>query len=402
MLGARGNTVSQAGSLLETVLPYVPTWLRADGTQVVDAAGRPFRLASLNWYGAEGPDFIVGGLDYTPYQRVLQRVAALGYNAIRLPFSNQLVEQNPVITAHIGANTELSGLHALDILDRVISYAGALGLRVILDNHRSDAGWSSQPNGLWYTPDYPQSAFVADWQTMAQRYKASNSVIGADLRNEPHGPATWGDGNAATDWRLAAQQAGDAVLAVNPHLLIIVEGVQYHGPQDSYWWGGNLAGVATAPVVLQLSDGSSARSQLVYSAHDYGPDNCGGGCPWFNAGTTYDSLAQVWEDHWGYIMDDPSQPYAAPVWVGEFGTCNYNEACITDATPGSQGQWFSSLIEYIKTRNLGWAYWSLNATQSTGQARVYGILDWYGYLKTDWETPVPGIDAALQAILPPR
>src|SRR5206468_7427785 len=142
----------------------------------------------------------------------------------RLPFSNQLVEQNPVVTAHLRANPDLQGLHALDILDQIVNYAGAIGLSVILDDHRSEAGWSAQQSGLWYTPDYPDAAFVGDWITMAQRYTVNNVVVGADLRNEPHATATWGDGNLATDWRLAAERAGNAVLSANPHVLVLVEG----------------------------------------------------------------------------------------------------------------------------------------------------------------------------------
>lgn len=379
----------------------VPTYLHAQGTEVVDANAHPVHFAGLNWYGAEENDFVVGGLGYRSYQSLLQQVRALGYNTIRLPFSNQLVEQNPVVTDHVDASPELSGLHALDILDRIINYAGALGLHVILDDHRSDAGWSSQGTGLWYTPQYPESSFLADWVTMARRYAVNNVVIGADLRNEPHASASWGTGNPATDWRLAAQQAGDAVLAVNPNLLVIVEGVQYFGSSPSYWWGGNLMGVAGAPVLLQFPSGTSARSQLVYSAHDYGPDNCGTGCPWFNPATTYDSLRATWEQYWGYITDDPTQPYAAPVWVGEFGTCDYQITCGIDTVPGSQGQWFSSLIHYLGTKNLSWAYWSLNGAESTGGQRVYGSLDWYGLLNNGWGDPFPWLNQLLQSIQSP-
>ena len=53
---------------------------------------------------------------------------------------------------------------------------------------------------------------------LAQRYASNPAVIGADLHNEPHGSATWGDGNPATDWRLAAERAGNAILAANPEL----------------------------------------------------------------------------------------------------------------------------------------------------------------------------------------
>lgn len=394
-----GGPREELGSITARVLGTVPTWLHAQGTSIVDAAGAPVRLACLNWYGAEENDYVVGGLDMRPYGSILRLISALGYNCVRLPFSNQLVEQNPVITAHVGRNSKLRGLHALDVLDRIVAYAGALGLWVVLDNHRSEAGWSSQESGLWYTPAYPHAAFVRDWSTMARRYAGTNAVIGADLRNEPHGPATWGDGNPATDWRAAAQEAGDAVLAANPNILVIVEGVQFYGSAPSYWWGGNLMGVATVPVSLRFADGSDARSRLVYSTHDYGPDMCGGGCPWFKATATYQSLSQVWESYWGFITSNPEAPYAAPVWVGEFGTCNQAPRCTSDPTPGTQGQWFESLVRYIGEKQLSWAYWSLNGTQSTAPGRTYGDLDWYGVLGKNWATPIPWTHESLQRIL---
>jgi endoglucanase len=53
-------------------------------------------------------------------------------------------------------------------------------------------------------------------------------VIGNDLRNEPradnhrHLTPTWGTGNIKTDWKIAAQRAGNYILSVNPRLLIFV------------------------------------------------------------------------------------------------------------------------------------------------------------------------------------
>src|SRR5260221_260992 len=118
---------------------------------------------------------------------------------------------------------------------------------------------------LSYTDQVPQTGWIQDWVMLAQHYRGNTTIIGADLNNEPHSPATWGGGNPSTDWRLAAQQAGNAILAVNPQWLIIVEGIDvYQG--DSYWWGGNLQGAKRFPVRLSRPD------KLVYSAHDYGPE----------------------------------------------------------------------------------------------------------------------------------
>lgn len=400
VMASRGQSHTNIGLMLDGVLNRVPTWLHTDSTQIVDAAGDPVRLAYLNWYGAESPDFVVGGLHYQSYRAILQRTLDDGYNGIRLPFSQQLVDTNPVVTDHLQTNPDLVGLHALDIVDRIVSYAGALGLSVILDNHRSEAGWSSQLGGLWYTPQYSDAIFISDWHSLAAHFAVNNVVVGADLRNEPHGAATWGTGVLATDWRLAAERAGNAVVAANPHLLVIVEGVQYVAGSAGYWWGGNLMGVAAAPVELKGADGSPVPGQLVYSAHDYGPDNCHDGCPWFNASTSYESLSAVWKQFWGYIMD-PTAAYHAPVWVGEFGTCNTTLACVQSDSPGTQGQWFGSLVRYIHENNLSWAYWSLNGTQSSGDTRQYGANDFYGYLGQDWITPIAWIDHELQSIQTP-
>jgi endoglucanase len=239
-----------------------------NGNRIVDANGHPVRIAAVNWFGMENLYFLPAGLDRQPLDAILSRVRKLGFNTIRLPFSNQVVEANPAVTGQLNANASLQGLHALDILDRIVAATGRQSLRIILDNGRSDAGTYPQENGLWYTKRYPERSWISDWVRLAKRYKGNPTVVGVDLRDEPHtappgpwslvpGPwslkaylhqsATWGPyrgmENKATDWRWAAERAGNAVLAVNPHLLIIVEGFQlYPDPTqprgvDSYWWG---------------------------------------------------------------------------------------------------------------------------------------------------------------------
>src|SRR5436309_7528456 len=206
------------------------------------------RIAGINWYGFETKDQVVHGLWARDYHTILNAIKNTGYNAIRLPYSNQMVE-SPTIPSNIsysngsGAiNTDLKGLNALQVMDKVISAAGQLGLRIILDNHRSEAGNSAEANGLWYTDAYPESAWIADWKALTTRYLNNPTVIGADLRNEPHnansGGACWGCGSMTNDWRLAAERAGNAVLGINANWLIFVEGTDcFNGDCD--WWGGN-------------------------------------------------------------------------------------------------------------------------------------------------------------------
>ena len=350
--------------------PAASGYWHTSGSQILDSQGNPVRIAGINWYGFETSSEAPNGLWSQDYKAVIDDIRDLGYNTIRLPWSDQVVEDNPVpnVISFYGSggpiNTDLEGLHSLDVMGKIIDYAGQDGLRVILDNHRSEAGNSAEQNGLWYTAQYPESSWINDWTTLAKRYANNPTVVGVDLRNEPHTPgyqpygtgATWGTGSVTTDWRLAAERAGDAVLAVNPNLLIAVEGIDvYQAPgsstSDSDWWGGNLEGAAQYPVQL------SVPNRLIYSAHDYGPDLFQQ--TWFNSSTTFDSLAAVWNKFWGYLATSNT----APVWVGEFGTTN-TASDISSSAPGSQGQWFSSLVRYIKANNLNWTYWALNGEDS--------------------------------------
>ena len=331
------------------------------GAQIYDANNKVVRIAGINWYGFETTDAVAHGLNLQDYKSILQTLKTQGYNTIRVPFSNQMVETpstNLNISYGGGMNADLQGLNSLQVLDKIVTYAGTIGLKIILDNHRSEAGNSAEGNGLWYTGAYPEANWIADWQGLATRYLGNTTVIGFDLRNEPHnaysGGSCW-DCGGANDWHLAAARGGNAVLAVNAQLLIFVEGTDAYN-NDYYWWGGNLEGVAKSPVTLAVAN------RLVYSAHDYGPNEYGQS--WFN-GDSAASLAATWTTHWAYI----SQQQIAPIWLGEFGTEN-SDSDVVGTASGSQGLWFSSLVGFLKANPaLNWTYWALNGEDS------YGLLD---------------------------
>ncbi len=333
------------------------------GSQILDTGNRPVRIAGINWYGFETTKGIPGGLDVQDYKAILDTIRKNGYNAIRLPISNQMVETPIVPTElkfsnHSGPiNTDLKGLNSLQILDHIIAYAGSQGLKIILDNHRSEAGDGPEMTGLWYTQAYPESAWIADWQMLAQRYAANPAVIGFDIRNEPHnassGGACWSCGGNI-DWHLAAQRAGNAILHINPRLLIFVEGVDSY-ENDYYWWGGNLMGVRSAPVALNVPH------QLVYSAHDYGPIESGQ--PWFTPNMNAAILSDVWTKHWAYI----SQEGIAPVWLGEFGVEIPNNPDSPTPAEAIEALWFQSMIDFLnKSQRVSWTYWTLNGGDHNG------------------------------------
>lgn len=355
-------------------VPAVPGAARAaagtgywhtSGRQLLDANGRPVRMTGINWFGAETSDYVPHGLWTRNYKDMLDQIKGLGYNTLRLPYSNQLFDPGSTPTSiDYAKNPDLSGLDGLQILDRIIGYAGELGLKVVLDRHRPDAGGQS---ALWYTGRHPESRWISDWTMLARHYAGDTTVIGADLHNEPHSPACWGCGDETRDWRLAAERAGNAILAVNPDWLIIVEGVDDH-EGDNYWWGGNLQGAAEHPVRLDVPD------RLVYSAHDYAtsvhPQ------PWFDDPSFPSNLPGIWDKNWGYLHKNG----VAPVLLGEFGT--------TLADPRDQ-TWLRALMAYLGegTGGISFTFWSWNPNSG----------DTGGILNDDWTT----VSTAKQSYLDP-
>jgi endoglucanase len=327
--------------------------LHTAGNRLVDANGNEVRLSGVNWFGFETETFAPHGLYARNWQSMLDQMVHLGFNTIRLPYSNQLFDPSSVPTGiDYRLNPDLKGLKGLALMDRIIEGAGARGLKVILDQHRPDA--SAQSN-LWYTDKVPESRWMSDWAMLATHYRGNSTVIGADLHNEPHGLATWGDGNPQTDWRLAAERAGNAILAANPDWLIFVEGIEnYHG--DYYWWGSNLEGAKQYPVRLSEPD------KLVYSVHDYGPEVYPQ--TWFQAPNFPRNLPSVWTKHWGYL----EQQGIAPVFLGEFGGRSMGQ--------DTEGQWQRSLVDYIRVHNVSYTYWSWNPDSG----------DTGGILQYDWRT----------------
>jgi endoglucanase len=333
-------------------------------------------LAAANWYGAESVDFVAGGLQAASLGDIVAQVRRLGFNTVRLQWPNELVEKNPIVPDYaVAANPGLRGRHALDVFDRVVHTLTAQRIMVILDNHNSTAEWCCGKDGneLWYNKAYPESSWIADWKAMAARYADNPGVVGADLRNEPREIATWG-GPDATNWQAAAERGGNAVLSVNPHLLIVVEGVSY---------AGDLSGVNDLPVTLDIPH------RLVYSAHDYAwyEHNFNGYHQWYD---------QVYPK-WGYLVGGP---HPQPMWVSEYGTCNTSPKCVSSAAPGDNGFWFNILSTFLQNYRVSWAYWPLNGTQSTGSGRTWNAADSYGLLNTQWDRPAsPALIQRLQEIM---
>ncbi|MUL41379.1 cellulase family glycosylhydrolase [Streptomonospora sp. PA3] len=335
----------------------------AEGDQLVDADGDPVRMTGINWFGSETDTFAPHGLWERNLDSMVEQMAGLGFNTIRLPYSNEALDAGSVPNGiDFSVNPELEGLSGVEILDEVIASAGEHGMRVLLDRHRPSA---SSQSALWYTDAHPQSEWIADWKMLAERYAGNPTVIGADLHNEPHSTsdgtgACWGCGDPARDWRLAAEEAGNAILEVNPDWLIVVEGVDCvagTGAPECGWWGGNLSGAAEYPVRLSNPD------KLVYSAHEYATSVAMQ--DWFEDPDFPANMPALWDHFWGYLENEDR----APVLLGEFGT----------TLQDSRDQvWLQDLMSYLGqgTSGIDFTYWSWNPNSG----------DTGGILQNDWRT----------------
>lgn len=333
------------------------------GTEIVDRNGHPVLITGIAWSGMELAGDAPQGLDRRDYGAILQDVKLLGYNVVRIPFDSESIQPGRMPSGiNDQANPNLRGLTSLEVLDRIVEECRALGLKVILDHHRISP-WSKPP--LWYDGSYSQGQWIADWVRLARRYRGNDAVIGFDLQNEPYA-ATWGTGDPSTDWRLAATRAANAILQVNPYLLIFVEGIGQHDGAY-YWYGGELQDVATAPIRLAVP------GRLVYSPHEYGPSVYPQ--TWFFSPDYPSNLPGIWNRHWGFIAERE----IAPVVVGELGA--------PETGYDVSGTWQRVFLSFLAEHHIGFIVWALNPT-STDTGSVFD---------GDWQT----VDAARQALFAP-
>ncbi|HEV7948244.1 MAG TPA: glycoside hydrolase family 5 protein, partial [Glaciihabitans sp.] len=274
----------------DAATPATSGWLHTSGATIKTASNASYVIKGVAWFGMETSNCAPHGLWSISLDAGLSQIKSMGFNTVRLPFSNECLAASSANSINYSANPTLVGKTPQQIMDTVIARSKAYGLNVILDRHRPDSASQSE---LWYTPQYSEARWISDWKKLATRYKSNSTVIGFDLHNEPHGSACWGCGNQTIDWQAAATRAGNAILAVNPKLLMIVEGVEKQSATDSTWWGGGLAGVKAKPVKLTV------KNQVVYSPHDYPASIYQQS--WFSASNYPNNLVGVWDKNWGYI-----------------------------------------------------------------------------------------------------
>ncbi len=185
----------------DSSFPSFPLTAGKVGTRMVtvDSEGHRVKLACVNWYGAHMEDMVVNGLDRQPLTNIVSRIVELGFNCVRLTFALDTIYLNPVVKAErVSMNPLLEGMRVMEVLDQVVEELSRQQVIVLLNNHISTAQWccpsgvcnvlcsvstyyrACVAEGLWYTDEYPEDAWLAAWQHMAQRshtLQSNNNTI---------------------------------------------------------------------------------------------------------------------------------------------------------------------------------------------------------------------------------
>ncbi|NYI04510.1 cellulase family glycosylhydrolase [Allostreptomyces psammosilenae] len=392
LAGARAATPPDTAAAAEVTAAATADWLHTDGNRIVDAAGNEVWLTGANWFGFNATERVFHGLWSANIETLTRSIAERGINIVRVPISTQLLLEwkngQAAVPSGVNAyaNPELAGKTTLGVFDYWLELCEKYGLKVMLDVHSAEADNSGHVHPVWWKGSVTVEQFYEAWEWVADRYKADDTIVAMDVKNEPHGDestsprAKWDDSTDVDNFKHTCETAGNRILARNPNVLILCEGVEIY-PKDGQnwsstdgddyhgtWWGGNLRGVADHPVDLGAN-----QDQLVYSPHDYGPAVYQQ--PWFEGDWDKQSLTEeVWRPNWLYIHEDDT----APLLIGEWGG---------HMDGGENQRWMVALRDLITENRLHQTFWCLNPNSG----------DTGGLLGYDWAT----WDEAKYALLKP-
>ena len=419
-------------------------WLHCEGSRIFDKDGKEVWLTGANWFGFNCSENCAHGLYAADVDDMLSTIADHGINVLRFPISTTLLkswmdgkphavssvqasytppkdevgEDGKVTPAGYYTNINKDFVlddgktvkNSMEIFDIIMQKCKKYGLKAFIDIHSPDENNSGHDYELWYGK---AGITTKDWQDtlvwLAKKYANDDTLIGYDLKNEPHGkreckeggcPSTiakWDGSKDENNWAYAATQCAEAILDVNPNALIFIEGIeQYPMTEKGYdfdtpdvwepktedekrwygaWWGGNLRGVKDYPIKMSTPE---KQSKIVYSPHDYGPSVYPQ--TWFDKTFTEETLLDdYWRGTWAYINEQD----IAPLLIGEWGG-------FVDGTKNQK--WMELLAAYMTKHHINHTYWCLNPNSGdTGGLLSHDFLTWdsgrYGILKkTLWQT----------------
>ncbi len=430
-------------------------WLHAVGSRLYDMNGNEVWLTGANWFGMNCTENVPHGLYARDVDDMLSSIADHGINIIRFPISTELLlswmdgEPLPVSSVQASYNPPKDEIgedgtvtpagkygdinrdfvledgktmkDSMQIFDIIMQKCKKYGIKALIDVHSPASHNSGHNYSLWYyeetaddcdgmaTGHFSKKQITwDDWKDsitwLAKKYANDDTILAYDLKNEPHGKrlydgnkcpaamAKWDDSTDKNNWKYSAEECAKSILKVNPHALILVEGIEQSpilekgvtwdmpdkfqpqpGEEQWYgaWWGGNLRGVKNLPV---LPD----SGQIVYSPHDYGPSVYAQS--WFDKDFSTETLLDdYWRDTWAYINEEN----IAPLLIGEWGG---------HMDKGPNQKWMELLRDYMIKHHINHTFWCLNPNSGdTGGLLDTQFAEWdaakYGLFEESlWQT----------------
>ena len=386
-------------------------WLHAEGSRLYDMNGNEVWLTGANWFGFNCSENCPHYLWSADADDCLDEIADRGINVIRFPISTELIlswmNGTPNKVSSFSANAdpaykinadfcEADGktpVDSMQVFDIMMRKCKERGIKAFIDIHSPHTDNSGHNYNLWYGKETADGTMVTTelwieslvW--IAEKYKNDDTLIGYDLKNEPHGKgqegvlaAKWDGSTDENNWAYAATKCAEAILDVNPNALIFIEGVEqsmsgamegdYWGMPDrrdnspyiGAWWGGNFRGAREYPIVPK-----QGTSQIVYSPHDYGPSVYAQ--TWFDKDFTEQTLLDdYWYETWAWINAED----VAPQLIGEWG----------GHMEGDNLKWMLLLRDYMIKNHINHTFWCLN----TNSGDTGGLWDSLGFTQNSGTT----------------
>ncbi|MBN2414576.1 cellulase family glycosylhydrolase [bacterium] len=357
--------------------PGYSQYLSVSGKEIVDGMGQPVLLRGMGlggWLVPEGYQLHIPGFgspsdieskvealvgteearlfweryrDAYVTEADIQRIAAWGFNSIRIPFNYRLLspEAQPDVILEEG----------FEIIDRLLAWCERSELYLILDLHCAPGGQNkdniSDSDGiearLW-TDEANKQRTIALWKIIADRYSDEPWIGGYDLINEPVLPS----GVSAYYLRKLYMDITAAIREVDTNHIVFIEG---------NWYATDFTGL------FPLLD-----DNMVLSFHKYWNRN---------------SKASIQD----YL--DLSTAYTVPLWMGESGE--------------NSNTWFSDCVDLLEENGIGWCWWThkkvstltspLSAVIPAGYQRILAYWQGQGGRPTQ-EMAVAGLSDLTEAL----
>uniref|UniRef100_A0A8H7K450 Glycoside hydrolase family 5 domain-containing protein n=1 Tax=Bionectria ochroleuca TaxID=29856 RepID=A0A8H7K450_BIOOC len=380
--------------------PYAP--FKTEGRDIVNAKGDKVKFAGVNW-PMSGESMIPEGLEKKSASDILDDVAGLGMNFLRMGYSAQMVDEiyqaggedvslEKAIIAAMGEQNGTSVVENMikhnpkwtretgrfEIWSDIVKLAAERHIYVHPDMHIAKAGWccGHADGSAWFGDE---DFSVANW-TRALSYVADwaaqhDNIVSMALVNELRQPWVENYPKFGYNWMTLVGNmtlGSDAIHDANPDLLISWSGLQFDEDLSALTSGTNLLSSpcymcvsnrqapTMDPVVFNLADHAWA-DKVFYELHLYTmtEDLDMGSCgiikaqlyrAGFNAlGMDPPEDCALLENHWL----GPCRPASrlTPVAMTEFGTAQ-DTSLLSNA-------YIQCLREFTTENDVSWAVWAL-------------------------------------------